>query len=278
MRLEHHPLGITHETKVSPQLDRLGVDVRQESAVQVRYGAVRSLVVRVPAKASSRWTVSAKEAITREDLGAAKDGWRRFRLTFDQPIVDASPLSFRYRLPLGRSLDSAAPTSFTIPWIQIEEGTAGDCVFNLTPDPNVKLTTNDPSWSRVQDEDLSGKESIGQFRLIPGAVAPDGLNVAAELVESVPLPRLVVSRALLAATLGFDDDLRVHAWYALDAHPASLSLSLPEGARWIRARVDGRVVDQIEPLDEAQATGSACLSNRQAARPSSSLSTSPPRR
>ncbi len=250
VRLEHHPLGITHETKVSAQVDRLGVEVRQESAVQVRFGAVRSLIVRVPPRASSRWTVSAKEAITRESLGAAKDGARRFRLTFDRPIVDASTLAFRYRLPLGRSLDSAEPTSFAIPAFQIEEGTAGDCVFDLTPDPNVTLTTSDPSWSRVQDADLPGTASTLRFRLIPGATAPNGLNVAAELVESVPLPRLVVSRALLAATLGFDDDLRVHAWYALDAHPASLSLSLPEGARWIRARVDGRAVNEIEPMDE----------------------------
>ena len=254
VRLEHHPLEITHETKVSAQIDRLGVDVRQESAVRVRYGAVRSLIVKVPAKTASSWTLSSKEAIPREDLGAAPDGARRFRLTFDRPIVGTSTLAFRYRLPLGRSLGSAEPTSFPISWIQIEEGTAGDCVFDLTPDPNVKLTMNDPSWSRAQDADadLPGTASTLRYRLIPGATAPKGLNVSAELVESVSLPRLVVSRALLAATLGFDDDLRVHAWYALDAHPASLSLSLPEGARWIRARVDGRAVDQIEPVGEGE--------------------------
>ena len=236
VRLEHHPLAVTHETKVSARVDRLGVDVGQQSAVQVRYGAVRSLIVRIPSKASSRWTVSAKEAISRENLGATKDGARRFRLTFDRPIVDASTLAFRFRIPLGRSLESAEPTPFKIPWIQIEEGTAGDSAFDLTPDPDVKLTLNDPSWVRVQDDDSDHPETASSLHLhlIPGATAPNGLNVAAELVESVSLPRLIVSRALLAATLGFDDDLRVHAWYALDAHPESLSLSLPEGARWIR--------------------------------------------
>jgi hypothetical protein len=83
--------------------------------------------------------------------------------------------------------------------------------------------------------------------LIPGASAPRGLNVTAERIESVALPRLIVSRALLASTLGADEDLRVRVWYAVDAHPEALVLSLPEGARWIRALVDGRVVEQIEP-------------------------------
>ncbi|MDR3622366.1 MAG: hypothetical protein P4L85_23655 [Paludisphaera borealis] len=253
VRLQRHPLAITHENRVSATVARREVVVSQESAVQVRYGVIRSLTVRVPANVSSRWEASIKkEAVPRQDLGATKDGARRFRLTFDRPIVDASTLVFLYRVPLGRSLDPAAPTPIQIPWIQIEEGTAGGSAFNLTSDPNVKLAMNDPSWTRAEDDDPDRPETAGNLRcrLIPGAAAPNGLKISAELVESVSLPRLIVSRALVAATLGFDDDLRIHAWYALDAHSTSLALALPEGARWIRARVDGRTVEEIEADDD----------------------------
>jgi hypothetical protein len=115
----------------------------------------------------------------------------------------------------------------------------------------VKVAADDPSWTRAEDDGLDRADAADlRRRLIPGAAAPNGLSVSAELVKSVALPRVIASRALIAASLGFDGDLRVRAWYALDTHPRSLALSLPEGARWIRARVDGRTVEEIQADDD----------------------------
>jgi len=253
VRLQRHSREITHETRVAARVDRLGVDLRQESTVRVRYGSIPSLVVKVPPKVSSRWEVMLKERVPREDLGPTEDGSRRFRLKFERPITDSATLTFQqYRLPLGKSLDPATPTPIQIPWIQIEEGTSTGCSVEMSSDPDVKVAANDPSWTRAEDDVLDRPDAAADVRrrLIPGAASPNGLSVSAELVESVELPRLIASRALIAATLGFEDDLRIRAWYALDTPPRSLALTLPEGARWIRARVDGRTVEKIQADDD----------------------------
>jgi len=249
VRLERHAPSITHDARLAARVSRRVVTVRQETILQVRHGLIQSLVARVPERASALWDVSAKETIRREDLGVSAKGIRRYRLTFDRPIVDGSTLVFRYRLPLGRSLETTAPAEVSIPWIAIEEGTPGNFNIDLSSDPDVRLAVNDPAWTRIDEGDEADPQRVAGasrlYRLNPLAAAT-GLNVSAQLLESVAMPRLVVSRALIQSTLGFDGELRVRTWYAIETHPGSLSLAPPENARWLRARIDGAVIDQIE--------------------------------
>ena len=65
-------------------------------------------------------------------------------------------------------------------------------------------------------------------------------------MDQVSLPNLVVPRSLLRSVLGIDNESRTHAWYWIEAHPSSVSFSLPDRAQWIRARIDGRAADQVE--------------------------------
>lgn len=246
-RLERHALAITHDSNLAATVSRRFVGVRQETALQVRHGTLQSLIVRVPERAAALWEVSGGGTIRREDLGLTAKGIRRYRLTFDRPIADDSILIFRYRLPLSRALETTAPAEISIPWIAIEEGSSGNLAVDLSSDPDVALNVEDPNWARM-DEGAEGDSQRAQnhiFRLNPQTAATS-LNVLAQPLESVALPRLVVSRALLQSTLGFDGELRIRAWYALETHPGSLTLSPPENAQWLRARVDGRVIEQID--------------------------------
>ena len=247
VRLERHALAITHDANLAARVSRRVVTARQETALQVRHGTLQSLIVRVPERAAALWEVAGAGTIRREDLGVSAKGIRRYRLTFDRPIIDDSILVFRYRLPLSRALETTAPAEVSIPWIAIEEGAPGNLVVDLSSDPDVAINVEDPNWARM-DEGAEGDSQRAQnrlFRLNPLAAATS-LNVSAQLLESVALPRLVVSRALLQSTLGFDGELRLRAWYALDAHPGSLTLSPPENAQWLRARIDGRVIERID--------------------------------
>ena len=44
----------------------------------------------------------------REELGREPDGARRYRLSFDRPVLDKATLRFRYRLPLVPGLDATS--------------------------------------------------------------------------------------------------------------------------------------------------------------------------
>ena len=81
-RLTRHPRTITHDTRISAQVSGAWIDVRQVTNLQVFYGSIRSLVVRVPVSRRDLWQVQGKEAIRREELEGQSDQGetRRFRL------------------------------------------------------------------------------------------------------------------------------------------------------------------------------------------------------
>ncbi len=51
--------------------------------------------------------------------------------------------------------------------------------------------------------------------------------------------------------LGPEDDLRTTAWYRVESHDATLPVALPTGAEWVRARIGGEAVGQVEPIPKA---------------------------
>ncbi|AMV37127.1 hypothetical protein [Planctomyces sp. SH-PL62] len=246
LRLERRPLAVRRETRLTARVSRRTVEVRQETTLRVRHGALPYLDVVVPVGVSARWEASdEKQPIRTEDLEDARSGARRSRLHFQRPVVDAAVLTFQYRIPLGRSLDPASPTPLRIPWIEPEEGTPGGCVVELSTEPDVQVAVDDPAWAEIDEPSPPGPRTGRAYRLDRDDQS-EGLAVAARLVETVVLPPTVASRALIRSTLEPEGDLRVRAWYAVDSHPAWLSVALPEGARWLRARVDGRTLDRID--------------------------------
>ncbi|MDG3005744.1 hypothetical protein [Paludisphaera mucosa] len=244
VRLERRPLEIRRDTRLAARVSRRTVEVRQETKVRVRHGAVSSLTVLAPEGVSTHWEVSdGKQPIRKEDLEAPTAGVRRSRLLFDRPVVDAT-LTFRYRVPLGRALDPGGATVVRIPWLAVEAGSTGGCLVELASDPDVEVAVDDPAWTRV-DSAAADARASRSYRLDRDDAA-EALTASARLVETVPLPPVVASRAFIRSTLDAEGNLRVSAWYAIEAHPTSLSVALPAGASWLRARVDGRAVERID--------------------------------
>jgi hypothetical protein len=248
-RLIRHPRTISYETTVSAQVFAGRVEVRQDTALQVRNGSVRSLSVRAPFARAELWDVQGKEYARREEIGPA-DKDREYRLHFDPPITDRSLLTFRFRLPLEPALSAAAEARNQIPWIRIDDAATGSTTLLLTATPGIKAVAEEAAWggTGAEWENQAGSGLTQRYRLLrPGGEGERaGLPFTARLLEQVPMPPVVAPRALLRTVVGPARDSRTHAWYWLDSHGSELPFRLPAGARLVRARIDGRATDQLE--------------------------------
>ena len=247
-RLTRHARSIAHDTRISAQLTRRSIDVRQDTELRVRHGAISSLTVRVPLSRSQPWQVQGKETIKREELDQKAGDSRRFRLVFDPPILDSSLLTFRFQVPVDVAPASDEPVQATIPWIRVEEGTSASATIELTTAPGIKTAVADPAWvGSSLDETVPGGSNRRQlYHLGKPVTETSDFTFSAKLMDQVALPPVVVPRVLLRTVLGSDGESQTHAWYWIESHPASVSFSLLERARWIRARIDGRAADQVE--------------------------------
>ena len=245
-RLTRHPLTITHDARISAQLSRRSMDVRQDTELRVRHGSIKSLTVRVPLERSQTWQVQAKERIKREELEQKAGEPRRYRLVFDPPIVENSSLTFRYELPVAFAATNSDPVKLTIPWIGIEEGTSTSASLELAAVPGIGTAVDETAWSGIAPDDESQGNRPRQYRLNKPAPANTGFTFSARLMDQVALPAVVAPRSLLRTVLGVDNESRTRAWYWIETHPSAVSFRLPDRAQWIRARIDGRAADQVE--------------------------------
>ncbi len=246
-RLTRHPRVVTHDTRIAAQVSARWIDVRQETALQVRHGSIRSVVVRVPASRPDLWQVQGKETIRRQEL-EGQDGegrGRRYRLFFEPPITDQSLLTFVFQVPLPAARDGGGFQS-TIPWVRFEEGSSRSTVLELAARPGMKVSSSGSTW--LQTEESRGEQAgaVQAYRLVKPAPADAGFPLEVQLLKRVALPPLVVPRALFRTVLGPENEARTRAWYSIETHPTQLSFALPEGAQWLRSRIDGRVIEQVD--------------------------------
>jgi len=245
VRLERRPMTVRRETRVVATVSDRTVEVRQETTLRIRHGSLASLDVSVPEGVSTRWEASDDKGPLRvEELEDARSGARRARLHFDRPLVDAATLTFQFRVASGGPL-GVEPASLSVPRIEPDVGAPGPCVVELGAAPEVSIVSVDPAWAEIRDAGRPVGRGPRSFRLARDDQA-GALGFEARVAERVPLPATVASRAFIRSTLEAEGDLRVRAWFAVDSHPGTLSLALPAGARWLRARADGRTLDRIE--------------------------------
>ena len=116
--------------------------------------------------------------------------------------------------------------------------------------PEIVLDGTAPGWTRASDD----------IRVEPGAEASAIEFVAEEpgrdgrpftfkalALETVPLPPFVVPRLLIKTVQGADGTNTSTAGFWVESHGPDFAFALPEGARWIGARVDGgRFAGQVD--------------------------------
>ncbi len=229
-----------------PRSARRSVDLLQETTLTVRHGTLTSLEVRVPAAIADRWDLLDRD-VEREELDKETDGTRHYRLSFARPALDKAVLRFGCHLPIAPHLDATAQRELTIPWISFPEA-AGPVRLELSMAPGIQFQGNDPAWISVADGTQANRgnpSSTLAFTARPdGPARPFAFKVLAR--DPVAMPSLVVPRLLIRTVQGFDGTTRSQARYWVETHGPVVSFAMPDGARWLAARVDGRVTEQVD--------------------------------
>ena len=249
IRITRRARSLSQDTAISAQVTRRAVELLQQTSFSVRFGALSSLEIRVPAAIADRWELLEKEILDREELGQGADGAKRYRLIFSRPVLDKTTLRFRYRLPLVPSLEAAVARDVSIPWISFSEGRAEPTTLRLSLAPEIVVQGIDAGWIRSSEDVVA--ESIGDGPVIQYTEEESGRQgrqfaFKAMALDPVPLPPIVVPRLLLKTARELDDSTWTKALYWVESHGLDFSFALPEGARWIGARVDGRIAEAVD--------------------------------
>jgi hypothetical protein len=249
IRITHHARTIAQDTVLYAQVSRRWVDLIGRATFAVRHGAVSSLEIYVPAVIADRWELLEKDLVDREELGRDPDGAMRYRLAFARPVVDKATVRFRYRLPLAPALDAKSVREIMIPEISFKNVSPGPTKVELSLAPEIVLKETDKAWARSSDEvrlESAAEGPLVSFEDGNPSSRKLPFTFKAIALEAVPLPSFVVPRLLLKTVSGGDDQIRNSALYWVESHGPDFPFVLPEGARWIAARVDGRLAEQVD--------------------------------
>jgi len=255
LRVVLHPRSVSHETNLVLQVGRRGIDGRQETEFAVHFGTLDHLDVDVPPALINRWELEDGNVASRTDLGPTEQGGRRFRLKFEEPVVDRTKLSFRFRRTLAPELEPGKKVDIDVPWLRFDVGATAPLRVRVASDPGVRVDFNPGGWQRVTgDESTVSPSSLPlQFRLVsagPESATPS-LVLNATALTLTPLPSLVASRLWLRTVQGPDYELRTSAWYWVESHESTLSVALPSEAALSRVRVGGVAVERKETLPDS---------------------------
>ncbi len=252
LRVTVHPRTVSHQTSVYARVERSGLAIQQETLCSVRFGSLSALEILVPPALQKQWELeSAGELMSREDLGLVSSGDRLFRIRFGREITDRIRLKFRARTMRPEPLEADQPTDVTVPWIRIREGTADPIQVTLASDPSVELAESGTDWTRsTADESVTSKDDSTPAGLtLVHAELPDSeLRIVATARPVVHVPSVVIPRLWIQTIQTPENRLRTTAWLAVETAEGFLTVSLPPGAEWTRARVGNA---SIQPLVHA---------------------------
>ena len=249
IRITRHERLLRHESVLSARVTARSVEVIERTTFSVRYGDLRSVIIRVPVEFADRWELLERQEIEIEELSRGADGSRRYRLSFDRGAVEGATVRFRYRLALPEELDSTTAREVTINRISIEEGEAGPARVGLELDPEIVVLESAPGWIRASD-DLRSEAASERPALEFVEKDPPKLGrpfaFKARARAQLALPALVIPRLLIKTVQELDGSRRTTARYWVERHGAEFPFELPEGLEWIGARVEGRIAGQVD--------------------------------
>ncbi|SIO59949.1 hypothetical protein SAMN05444166_6215 [Singulisphaera sp. GP187] len=255
LRLVVHPRSVAHETSLVFQVGRRGVDGRQETEFAVHFGTLEHVDVDVPPELVNRWEVEDGDVASRTDLGPTPKGGRLFRLKFADEVTDRAKLTFRFRRPLAAELEPDRETEIDASWLRFPLGEAAPVRARVASDPGIRVEVVPGGWQRGAGEEATASPGALplHYRLLSSKAETDTppLRLTATALTLTPLPSLIASRLWLRTVQGPENDLRTTAWFWVETHESTLSVSLPREAVLSRVRVGGVPVDRKEQLPNA---------------------------
>jgi hypothetical protein len=249
VNITRHARTLVQETLLSAKVSKGWVDLIERSTIGVRHGVLLSLEILVPAEIVDRWEMLDKELADREELGPEPGGGRRYRLMFPRPIVDKLTLRFRYRLNLVSPLDATTAREVAIPSISLREVPPGPTKVEMSLAPEIVLKGTVQGWIQSSGEaraEPTGEGAILSFTESEPSDRGRPFEFQAIALPPVALPSLVVPRLLLKMVANDDEAIHTSATYWVEAHGPDFAFALPDAARWIGARIDGRSAEHVD--------------------------------
>ncbi len=248
LKLTRRPRELIQDARLNVRATRQGLDLLQQTRLRIRHGIVRAIEITVPAEIGDRWEILEQEVERKEDLGKTSDGGARWRLTFAQPATESLRLAFRAKLPFEPPLD-ASPRSAHAPRIATIDGASGPTHVMLELDPDLHLDSADSAWTRVDPApEQEGSGAPIEFAEATTAAVSHPFNFSIRAEIPAPLPDVVVSRQLIRTSI-WADSTSHRAWLQLESRLPEITLELPEDARLLEARINGRPAEAVEQGD-----------------------------
>ncbi|WP_020466152.1 hypothetical protein [Singulisphaera acidiphila] len=252
LRMVVHPRSVTHETSLVLQVGRRGVDGRQETEFAVHFGTLEYVDVDVPPELVNRWEVEDGDVASRTDLGPTERGGRLFRLKLADEVTDRAKLTFRFRRSLAIELEPDRAAEVDVSWLRFPLGESAPVRARVASDSGIRVEVVPGGWQRAAGDDATASAGALplQYRLLSSKAESETppLRLTATALTLTPLPSLIASRLWLRTVQGPENDLRTTAWFWVEAHESTLSVSLPPEAVLSRVRVGGVAVERKEQL------------------------------
>ncbi len=243
LRITRLPIALREETTLQARVSRQSVELVQRTTLTVRHGAADWLSIRVPASAA-RWELRDREILERKPVSDAPDHSRIERIRLDRPIPDRAVLEFRWQVPIDPPLLSPAARELILDRITFPGAEEAPARVEVSVRAGVAARSIDPAWDRATDV-------VAADSSLPAYVEGEGgtgrpFRIEVEAPESVAMPVPLVPRLLLQTTIGLDETVQHRASFRVEAHGPAFPFELPEGARIIAARVDGRPAERVD--------------------------------
>lgn len=252
------PQSVRHQTLLAAQLDRKTLDVRQETMLQVRHGALNRLEVVVPGSIEGRWDLEGDDVTSRELLGAEESGELRYRLVLGREATDALALRFRYRLPLEPGLAADQARRLEIPHVRPVEGIAQRTKVQVYADEAVQVSGEyGHGWTATSEPDGPTPSRVGPSAGVGGpplrltlTAGPEGSErpavVLARALALAPLPPLVATRLWIRTYQTPERGLIASAYYRVETHGRNFDVALPPGADLTAAMVNNDPATEVD--------------------------------
>lgn len=242
LRVEVIPAKYRAETEVNAEITRGGVSYRETVRLDVFGGRLDSFDLIVPAGVERGWTLEGLDAAARTPIESHPDGGSRYRVVLARKGVARVAFDLRYRIPFDRPLRGDAARQGRFAWMRTLPEAEGSARLSYATAPGVSASVVAPGWEeRLADTPSRGPASTLE-RTDASAPAPE---FAAKAEPMLDLPSTIVSRAFLRTVRG-TDELRTSAAFRFESAEAWATIILPPGARWVRGRLDGAELSDVE--------------------------------
>lgn len=249
LHVSRRPNGLRHSTRITARVGRAGMDIEQESTLQVDFGGMDSIDLLVPMTLGDEWSLQGVVEASRERLAQSGDGWVRWRIKLGGERSNSVQLALRLRSAFQPQLIESQPKVVDIPWIRPVAMESEVTRLTIQADQGIGLRALDGVWSSASRK-LSGALETDSRNLTytrgTGGENEDELpRVSVTALPTATLPAFLADRLWIRTEERADGNLGTTVRYLLETQLPTIVIRLPPRSTLIQASVGQKVVPEV---------------------------------